>query len=226
MNTKFQNKIGIVIALFYNVFISCGFHPETLVKTNSGYNTIEQLRVDDLVVCYDFAHGFTEKPITQKVLRYAVDCICIVVNGQEIITSRDQKFYLLDEYGWKKASELKIGDSLNGTTGNECIIEDIFDCGSVDLVDIAIKDIHTFLITRDDILVHNFVPPFFVGLCWALGSGIEFGGATFGIGALGGAAIGWKLKKDRQNKKHQYLFELNQKDPDKDGAQAPGKPTK
>jgi hypothetical protein len=220
MKMKLGNSVAFVAALFYSIFVFGGFLPETLVKTRAGYTPIEQLNVGDQVICCDFAHGFTEKPIIYKSMRRAVDCIGIVTNQEKIIISRDQKFCLPNESCWRKADQLNVGDTLFGLAGEKVVVEDIFDCGQpIDLYDITVSDCHNFLITSSDILVHNFVP-FFVGFSWAMGAGIEFVGTSFGIGMLGGAAIGWKLKKNRQSKKYQYL-----KEPHPNGAQAPGKPT-
>lgn len=194
---KIKSAVAGGFFLFLNMFLVGGFSVGTVVKSGNRYVPIEQLNVGDVVTCYDFFHGFTEKPIVCKVLHAAVSCVSIVVNQQKIITSCDQKFYIFGHNVWKKANQLKTGDIFLGVLGQEVIVEEVVDCAySIDLVDITVKDFHNFLITHENILVHNFIPIVF-GLSWSFGFGaIKFAAASIGAGFLGGL-LGLKLQKNK-----------------------------
>lgn len=221
---KIQNSIVFIVVFFIQSFLFGGFSAGTLVKSGDQYVPIELLRVGDVVACYDFIEGYTEKPITHIVSCTSSKCALVVVNKKQIITSSEQQFYSINQHIWKKAIELKDGDFLLGAFDEKIAIEDVFILDQpIDLFDIAVKDYHNFLILHDNVLVHNFAPVV-VGLSWFFGSGaLQFTGASLGLAALGGL-IGLKLNKSKQR----YSYEINcdQKGTNGGGAQAPGKPTK
>lgn|GEM_PF-4719703 len=130
--------------LFFLISCSAfgGFPAGTFVRSGDTYVAIEKLAVGDLVTCYDFAtegieNRYTEKPVL-AIRKYAIDkskLVFLVVSsmpssvpssvpsgmvssGQadkiEIITVKEQKFYLPDQQTWKRAVDLRVGDCLAG----------------------------------------------------------------------------------------------------------------
>lgn len=198
-----RNNVGILFVLFCNLSIFGGFSAGTLVKVVHGYVPIEQLRCDDSVICYTVDQGYVENVITHRVVYTAHNCIALIINQKQIVTARDQRFYVSHEKKWKKASQLQVGDVLFESDDRIVAVEDVCILDDpVDLYDISVKDYHNFLVLTDDIVVHNFVP-FFLGLSWAFGLGsVEFMGASVG-GAFLGGILGFKLHKNKQTKKYQ-----------------------
>jgi hypothetical protein len=203
---KIQNKIGILYVLFYNLSLFSGFSAGTLVKTVHGYIPIDQLSLNDNVICYDFVQAYVEKAVTHRLSYAARDCIALTINQQQIVTASNQQFYLFYQNAWKKASQLQVGDVLVESDNKRVVIEDICLLNyPVDLYDISVKDCHNFLITDHDIVAHNF-PQFFLGLSWLFGmGGAEFAGCSAG-GAFLGGILGFKLHKNQQTKKLQVAM--------------------
>ena len=56
----------LVLSLFYNVMLFCGFSAQTLIKTGTRYVPIERLSVGDMVACYDSSEKYAEKRVTHK----------------------------------------------------------------------------------------------------------------------------------------------------------------
>lgn len=214
-------NIFFVLTSFLNSFIFGGFAAGTLVKSGNEYIPIEQLNVGDIITCYDFDSGYTERPITHVASSLSSACIFIVANKKEIITSQDQRFYSANKHIWKKASDLEVGDTFE-TFDNTTVIEEIFALDQVTLLfDITVQDCHNFLITDDGILVHNFLP-LVIGFSWVFGSSVvEFTGVSLGIAALG-KLLSFKLNKNKAWQAEVVAFDQKAGNSD---AQAPVKPT-
>jgi len=142
-----------------------GFPAGTLVLSGNTHIPIEELNVGDLVTCYDFESGYTEKPILATTTRTANEIVFLVINDIKIATAKEQRFYLSDQKKWKKAVDLQVGDCLFGSRLKEksCIVQQIEQLKYDDILyDISVKDCHNFLILKDGILVHNV--PFFAAI--------------------------------------------------------------
>ncbi len=226
MNYKF-----LVIIFFHNVILG-GFKTGTLVKTPTNWTIIENISVGDYVEslnCEELVHNkITHKRVISE------KAVSIVLDGESVIASREQKFYLASGI-WQKAKSLKPGDVLFSHDKDFITIQDVHEIEQeVKLYEITVENVHTYLVTQHGILVHNAVPVI-IGLSWIFGSGtIEFVGTSIACGVLG--FLGIKFYK---NKNHNYEdFRIGEysisfkksnatdrKEQDK-GAQAPGKPTK
>jgi len=211
-----MKHILLVVGLLYSFVGGAGFPALTLVKTPCDWVAIEQLKVGDLVVCCDNNHTYVEKVITHTTAYKARDCMCICIDGATIVTSRYHNFYIFDQKIWKMAQDLKEGDLLVGRSGIGMPIQKITTIvQDVDLYDIAVKDCHNFLVSKNNILVHNFFPAIAVALHWAVGMGAaEYMGVTLGVGGLR-VGLGFltafmhrKWAKDKQ----QYIFEEEMKE--------------
>lgn len=154
-------------ALFLINFIAFGGFPAgTLVYSGNASIPIEELHIGDLVTCYDFKTGYAEKPILATKTHSVDEIVFLVVNDREIVTAREQRFYLPDQKKWKKAVDLQVGDCLWGARleKESLIIQQILHAKDsigkdvITLYDISVKDCHNFLILENGILVHNWVP--------------------------------------------------------------------
>ena len=151
------SQFFLLSILFFSRITFCGFSPETLIKVHDGYVPIEQLDVGNIIVSFDLEGNYLEKRITHKQLCRQENCLCLIVDQKEIITSQNQKFFLAEEYLWKSARDLKIGDVLFSSYGNHAEIVEIIDIGQADLYEIAVEELHNFFVSEDEFLAHNFV---------------------------------------------------------------------
>jgi len=202
----------------HNVILG-GFKNSTLVKTPTDWINIESISVGDYVEslnCEELAHN--------KITHKRVICekaISIILDGESIIASREQKFYLASGI-WQKAKSLKPGDVLFSHDKGFITIQDVYEIKQeIELYEITVENVHTYLVTQHGILVHN-VAPVVIGLSWLFGSGtIEFVGASIFWGALGFLGIKFFKNKNRNLEdfkigEYSVKFGSGAPDPDKD----------
>ncbi|MBI2352808.1 hypothetical protein HYV11_01020 [Candidatus Dependentiae bacterium] len=159
----------IVIFSFFHA-IHSGFSGATLVKTPDGYIPIKQLKVGDQV--YGVSKEGTVSPtiITHKVKCKKSTYFSIYIENQELIIAQSQKFLLPLKHLWKKTKKLHEKD---------VVLTAFHDSIQVRVVkqkhkpkkfyDLRLQKDHAFLVTSQDIIVHN-MPLFNIGVL------ISFGG--------------------------------------------------
>lgn len=156
-----------------------GFPKGTLVKTSVGHIPIEQLTVNDTVVCYNFhTKKYLEQPIAHISQKESESIIQITLNENILYADHDQQFYILAEKKWCKAGNLKVGDVLLCQNHAPACIRDIqkiIESGTV--FDITIERYHNFCISEQNIVVHNFVIAIPI-LAWGAGGLTFFEGVT------------------------------------------------
>lgn len=195
-----QKLILTVCVLAYSYTFAEGFLAGTVVLTPYGYKNIENLDVGDRVVCYDFKGKCTERSITYTRKEHVKSYIQITVNSEKIYVTSNQKFFLPNSGRWIKSSNIKPRDNYLLQHCTELVqIEDVQEIHEeVDVYDITVDEYHNFLVSHENICVHNFLPLVF-------GLTIFFDGTvaiTAGFAALG-AAIGgilWSNHKEHQER--------------------------
>ncbi len=228
-----------LISIFITQNITTGFSAETQVNTNGELLTIKQLQVNDYVDSFD--KNRIVKKIMYTQLTKEAYCSIELNNSEKIICSLFQKFYLSDENKWIYAKDLKKGHLLFSLQENITVKSVRLIDEKAELFDITVEETHNFFITKNGILVHNFVPVV-IGISFLFGSGaIEFAGATIGITAMGILAC-FTVFGDKKHyhpridivsdpKNQIQACSISKNDPhlytsnDKNGAQAPGIPT-
>jgi len=203
-------------ALFLINFLAFGGFPAgTLISSGDTYIPIEKLSVGDLVTCYDFKSGYTEKPIVATQTHTADETVFLMINGIGIFTAKDQKFYVPDQKKWKNAVDLEMGDCLFSTRLDKkpCIVQKIEQFKHDDILyDISVQDCHNFLILKDGILVHNIIPaiPFFIGAGIKLAFESLFTLASyeltsaFLVGAVGAASCTFNYLRNKNKNNWQH----------------------
>src|SRR5690606_20315106 len=100
-------------AFYFMILLSCiqsctaGFIAGTLVKTPNGHIPIEQLEVNDLIICYDYQNSFTTRSISHIKKQTTTAYLCIVCESKPLYTSSDHLFYLPQQNIWVPAHLLK-----------------------------------------------------------------------------------------------------------------------
>ena len=101
----------LVILLLLQSIIYAGFKPDTLIKTQDGFMSLNELQVGHHIQCCINNHN---NLVTNKRTINTDSYIEINIEGlhKPLITSIKQQFYLPEKAKWKPAYKLKIGDKL------------------------------------------------------------------------------------------------------------------
>lgn len=165
-----------------------GIFGATRVKTNRGYCTIEELKVGDLVVSYDFKN---KKEVYSSItyadkLRVASH-IQIIINSEIIQVAPEHKFYIASSNSWVKAKDLiNNPDLILLLDPNIQEVKEVKE--ALDVIRISVNDQQNYYITNNNLLVHNFFL-LDVSILWGIGEGIEITWAVLGP-TLAAAATG------------------------------------
>ena len=140
------------------------FVEETQIKTEDGNKNIEEIEKGDKVYSSNPETGETDlKEVKQVFVNEAYTIVHIKISDEEetaiesIDTTENHPFYVVD-YGFKYASELKIGDEIKSLSGDIYSISEV----SVDRLKVPIhvynfevEDWHTYYVSEAGVLVHN-----------------------------------------------------------------------
>lgn len=185
-----------------------GFAAGTLVKIPGGYTPIENLQVGDFVYSITPQRTYKLSKVTHTTNYALPKSIKIITANDIIIAAPKQKFYLPHAQKWISAKKISFKDHLG--TGNAACTQEFTTVHLdrvTDFFDIRIDDIHTFCVSTDDIIVHNF-PLFFIGFTIAWGGGqIALDGIYAGI-CIAGWWLGTTLLKGK-NSSGSNNFKMN-----------------
>ena len=138
-------------------WIQC-FIAGTLVATETGYVTIENIKVGDLVWVHDPETGETAlKPVVQTFRNETAEWIHVTVNGETLTCTPEHPFYV-PEKGWTSAIDLRAGDILVMLNGEYVVVEQV----QHELLEspettynFEVEDYHTYYVGEKSVLVHN-----------------------------------------------------------------------
>lgn len=133
------------------------FTENTLVQSSSGFETISNMSVGDMVLSYNIAkQSFEYMPISNVIVGTTNDTVKIRV-GDEILESTYNHPYKTSE-GWVRACDLAVGDSLLSNNNTYKVIESIeyqhYD-EAINTYNLTISENHTYLVGCEEIVVHN-----------------------------------------------------------------------
>ena len=138
-------------------WIQC-FIAGTLVATETGYVTIENIKVGDLVWAHDPETGETAlKPVVQTFRNETAEWIHVTVNGETLTCTPEHPFYV-PKKGWTSAVDLRAGDILVMLNGEYVVVEQV----QHELLEspettynFEVKDFHTYYVGEQGIFTHN-----------------------------------------------------------------------
>jgi len=138
-------------------WIQC-FIAGTLVATETGYVTIENIKAGDLVWAHDPETGETAlKPVAQTFRNETTEWIHVTVNGETLTCTPEHPFYV-PEKGWTSAIDLRAGDILVMLNGEYVVVEQV----QHELLEspettynFEVEDYHTYYVGEKSVLVHN-----------------------------------------------------------------------
>ena len=138
-------------------WIQC-FIAGTLVATETGYVTIENIKVGDLVWAHDPETGETAlKPVVQTFRNETAEWIHVTVNGETLTCTPEHPFYV-PKKGWTSAIDLRAGDILVMLNGEYVVIEQVQHElleSPVAIYNFEVAGFHTYYVGEEPVLVHN-----------------------------------------------------------------------
>lgn len=131
----------------------------TLVKTPTGYVTIEKLNVGDEVLVYDFDENCVkEKRIIKLYNNFTYRYYEVKTdNGNSIFATSRHLFWVENEQKWIPTRDLHIGTQLKGINDELDTVLSIKETRNINLptFNLEIEDIHNYFVGEFGILVHN-----------------------------------------------------------------------
>ncbi len=130
----------------------------TLVTTEDGFKTIEEIEVGDKVLSEDETTGeVAVKTVTETYVNETDELIHIGVNGETISATPTHPFYV-DKLGWTLARSLSAGDVLVLSNGELVTVEwvqhEILE-SPIKVYNFEVQDFHTYFVGQSSVLVHN-----------------------------------------------------------------------
>ena len=149
--------VFLSVAHNHRGWIKC-FIAETLVATETGYVTIENIKAGDLVWATDPETGETAlKPVVQTFRNETTEWIQVTVNGETITCTPEHPFYSPVK-GWTSACDLRAGDILVMLNGEYVVVEQVQHElleSPVVTYNFEVADFHTYYVGDTEVLVHN-----------------------------------------------------------------------
>src|SRR5690606_15783045 len=165
----------------------------------NGHIPIEQLEVNDLIICYDYQNSFTTRSISHIKKQTTTAYLCIVCESKPLYTSSDHLFYLPQQNIWVPAHLLKSNDILLKNFTEHTAIQYIYSIpDKQDIYDITIADYHNFCVSTLNITVHNFLPVIALGISFLFGGGISFNAISIAA-TIAGVGVAISLKKGKNH---------------------------
>lgn len=176
--TKFFGKLpdfmypgGFFFSSFGQISTATGrmscLDEDTLITTVGGYKKIKDVKVGDLVYCYDDNGNIRIKPVLNVIYKGYKDCIELTYkklkskHTGKLVCTPDHKIRTR-YFGWKEAKDC-INKKVYHYSGKstvyleDCKITDINSVGKRNVYDLEIDEIHNFI--ANEICVHNCSRP-------------------------------------------------------------------
>ena len=137
---------------------SC-FVAGTKVLTENGYKSIEKIKPGEFVYAMNEENNSYElKEVLHKFESFASEIYEIKVADHLIRTTARHEFYIIDK-GWVRAKDLKVGDKISSKDESDTTITKIEikpQKEKTSVYNMEVEGHHNYLITEDNLLVHNY----------------------------------------------------------------------
>ena len=130
----------------------------TLVATEAGYKTIEEIEAGDTVLAENPETGeVAYKTVLETYENETNELVHVHVNGEVISATPTHPFYV-SQFGWTRAADLRAGDVLVLSNGEYVVVEfvqhEILE-SPVKVYNFEVEDYHTYFVGEVSVLVHN-----------------------------------------------------------------------
>lgn len=170
-----------------------GFLGSTIIKTDTGYKKIADLKIGDTVICYDREKFKKNTSKITNINRQRVPKhIQITIDGKILQVAQQHKFYVESYDTWITAQELHDSPHLRELVDSK--IQNVQEVNQpLDVLNVTIDSNHNFYITEHNILVHNFSPEIIITVGEALLPIIDK--VTYSLISGGILYLGWQQMK-------------------------------
>lgn len=168
----FQYPGGYIFSSYGQIAAATGrmscVDENTLVTTVGGYKKIKDIKVGDLVYCYDSNNNIDIKPVTKVIDQGYKNCIELTWKSSgknmtgKLVCTPDHKI-LSKDYGWVRADEINNDNGVYEIDRNHERLINVHTgisstkCGVHHVYDIEVEDNHNFI--ANEICVHNCSRP-------------------------------------------------------------------
>ena len=133
----------------------------TKVKTENGFENIEDIKIGDKVYSYNLNNNSLElKKVLNTIKSNTIDTYIVTIGGKTVEMSPKHQLYIIDK-GWVRAYDLNVNDKLLDVNGKQVSISKIeykkYD-SPIDTYNLTIEGNHNYFVTDIQVLVHNASP--------------------------------------------------------------------
>jgi hypothetical protein len=147
---------GLTVAEIKAGFATICFVAGTQVVTSRGNTTIEDLQPGDFILAADPQIGLVKECEVVRRFHRQVLSVTDIYIGDEIISCTPEHPFWVPGKGWLTARNLAVGMQLLTKDGETIQIQDIQQReGEFDVYNIEVESLHTYFVSRLNILVHN-----------------------------------------------------------------------
>ncbi|WP_218015222.1 polymorphic toxin-type HINT domain-containing protein [Brevibacillus dissolubilis] len=149
--TKAATKTSTNVAKKCNCFTA-----GTIVLTNKGEKSIEEIKVGDKVLAKDVETGEMAYKEVEWLFQREVEETYNITVGEEVITTTDEHPFWIVGKGWVESRKLVVGDVLTTSDGKILAIKKIVVKKEHRTVyNFKVKDFHTYFVSNLGIWTHN-----------------------------------------------------------------------
>jgi len=137
--------------------IAVCFIEGTNVLTKNGFVKIEDLKLNDNVLSYNFEKNVLEGDrVENNFKRVSTELLLLDLGSNMIQVTKEHPFYHLKTNKWVKAKNLKVGDRLFDSDGDEVELKGIDSMkGNFRVYNLTVKNNHNYYVSPKKVLVHN-----------------------------------------------------------------------
>ena len=134
----------------------------TKVKTENGFENIEDIKIGDKVYSYNLNNNSLElKKVLNTIKSNTIDTYKVTIGGKTVEMSPKHQLYIIDK-GWVRAYDLNVNDKLLDVNGKQITISKIeykkYD-SPIDTYNLTIEGNNNYFVTDIQVLVHNAPSP-------------------------------------------------------------------
>lgn len=178
----------LILLSYVTLHLHASIHENTLIKLDSTLIPLRLLAKEHSIICHNVSSNTLSTSHLIHISKKSTRTIYhIQLPTSTIICSPEQLLYdpLLKQ--WVSAKNISSNNIFLNSNGSyiPCIHVEKQELDKpMYLYDLTLTKPHTFFISKEEVLAHNFLP-IVIGLSWAFGEGIALSGIGIGIGTLG-----------------------------------------
>jgi hypothetical protein len=144
----------------WEIKVNEGFAIGTLVKTDSSYQKIEDIKPGQTVIAYDAQkQELTSRKVLNTFTKHVSSYVLITLNGTTIKTAVDQKLHIPSKNLYVTAKELSKSAELQAAYPIAISDIELVDA-EADICMLTVEQDHNFFVSEQDVLAHNIAPLF------------------------------------------------------------------